>query len=483
MIDNAVPSSLSERLLQRVREQLLPRGCELAAAAMQAGLAVTAADGSQRAIPIGALPVLLDAAEIARRTHLAAKLVAATAKAARWRMQQHPAEVLAALSPAERRWVKATWQRPAQLPVGRVDFLLDRAPVTLEVNTTIPAMQGYSDIAAASWLRIAGAGRPDLDQLIAANGSNSDALLAALQARHAELRAEPLRHIALLCRRGDAQISELAHLQRRFAAAGLDAAIVHPDQLAFREGWACSHGRRWQLVYRHLFISRLDRQPSAAVNAALAQRDRGSLVLNPPTPHWEMKSTLGWLSQAGAEPALAAAIGLDADEQQAIADSVPWTRPLRRVGAAAPEWLDAVIAQPDDFVLKRSWSYGGSEVFVGRAREHDDFIARARVALPGAHDWPALLRRALDDDRGGGFIVQRAVPRRESTQWLCTPQQVVEARVTTDYAAYASLGAQPAWSGVCRAAASDVVNIVGGGAVVPLLTRQVIERLLDPSTD
>jgi hypothetical protein len=48
-----------------------------------------------------------------------------------------------------------------------------------------------------------------------------------------------------------------------------------------------------------------------------------------------------------------------------------------------------------------------------------------------------------------------------------------------DYSAYASvgLGQEPAWGGVCRGSVSQVVNIVGGGGVLPLLTREVADRL------
>ena len=92
--------------------------------------------------------------------------------------------------------------------------------------------------------------------------------------------------------------------------------------------------------------------------------------------------------------------------------------------------------------------------------------------------WSALVRHAVDDRRGGGFVVQHALPRLESRQWLCTPDGVHEASVVTDYAAFASVDARAAWSGVARAASSDIVNIVGGGAVVPVIRRNVYERFV-----
>ena len=337
-------------------------------------------------------------------------------------------------------------------------------------------MQGYSDIAAEAWLATFAVGRPDLARLIAANGSNSHALLDALSGLYAARRADELGAIGLLCRRSDAQLSELTYLCDRFRRHGLDARIVHSDELVRRRGYLEHAGQPLQLIYRHLFVSRLDSQPAPDLEAAMVDTSgAGTLILNPATPHLEMKSTLAWLSQTAESPALAEAIGLDDDERDAIATSVPWTRPLH---ANDTDLLSAVREQPEAFVLKRSWSYGGNEVFVGRAHETSGFLTRVHALYPDVHAWPDLCTRAAHDARGGGFVVQRALPRIENEQFLCTPTSTQRAEVITDYSAYASLGVSPAWSGVCRAAASDVVNIVGGGAVVPILRREVADQLL-----
>ncbi|HET9483090.1 MAG TPA: hypothetical protein VFO79_03965, partial [Xanthomonadales bacterium] len=206
----------------------------------------------------------------------------------------------------------------------------------------------------------------------------------------------------------------------------------------------------------------------------------GTLVLNRPAPHLEMKSTLALLSQAADDERLAAAIGLEADERAAVIAHVPWTRWLR-----ADEWHGAdfdgaladVAANPHEYVLKRSWSYGGRDVFVGATLAAGDVAALAGHAYPDVTSWPALVARAAADARGGGFVVQRAVRTERSAQVLCTEGTAVRADVITDYAAYASLGATAAWSGVARASVDPIVNIVRGGAVVPVIRRSVYERL------
>ena len=57
---------------------------------------------------------------------------------------------------------------------------------------------------------------------------------------------------------------------------------------------------------------------------------------------------------------------------------------------------------------------------------------------------------------------------------LATPADPVEAEVFVDYSAFASVGVEPEppWGGVVRASTSRIVNIQGGGGVLPLLGRR-----------
>jgi hypothetical protein len=53
------------------------------------------------------------------------------------------------------------------------------------------------------------------------------------------------------------------------------------------------------------------------------------------------------------------------------------------------------------------------------------------------------------------------------------------ADIFVDFSAYASVGLErsPAWGGVCRGSPSRIVNIVGGGAVLPLLREEIWSEL------
>jgi len=62
---------------------------------------------------------------------------------------------------------------------------------------------------------------------------------------------------------------------------------------------------------------------------------------------------------------------------------------------------------------------------------------------------------------------------------LATPGGPVVAEVFVDYSSFASVGLEPepAWGGVVRASGSRIVNIQGGGGVLPLLTESVWAKL------
>jgi len=470
-------------------------GADLARRAFELGLAVTRADGSRRAIPIASTPVVIERREIERRRVLATRLVEANARAARHALGgRERKRWLDALRPVERRLVEATWRGVDRLATARVDFsVLGDALAPLEVNTTIPAMQGYSDIAARAYIEHAGAQAgmtpAAIEALVVRNGSNSDALRHALEETYrAHAPTRPLRSIALLCRRGDAQITELEWLRAGFEEAGVDAAVVHPDEVTAAEPFV-ARGREWQLVYRHLFASRLDDEPAPLVEAALTNWNVGaSLIVNPPSAHLEMKGTFALLSTLLADEGAAARAGIEPELRATLRDVVPWTRWLDTGpsdlpdGARTKDLVGAIIATPARYVIKRSWSYGGAGVFVGAEAGEVAFRARLAQTLgDAASDWAGLCRHAARD---GGYVVQASAPTARLAMSLHTPDATSAGDMRVDYAAFASLGASGSgWGGVVRAAPSAIVNIAGGGGVVPVLTREVADALARADAD
>ncbi len=474
-----------EELYHALRRDAPRFGEALARAAAARGLQVTSAtDGTARAIPITATPVVVEPEEIASRVELAALLSGATLKMSRWVLgSSRRGLVLDGLSPMERSLASATFERLTTLATTRVDFFVGQSVRALEVNATIPAMQGYSDIAADTFLEVVGRAWGAHEPLIASwkekNGSNARALHRALLAGYRQVRphATP-RRIALLCRRNDAQLTEQRYLAERFTEWGSEAEVVYPDQLAGSDE-VRANGKVYDLVYRHLFVRRLE-EPSMVgaeyVRQLLSEKNgTRAVVLNPPASQVEVKAVFALLSLATSDAALAKEAGLDDFELAAITRSVPWTRHFR--GDAL---LRQVSAEPDRYVLKRSWDYGGRAVFVGRTRAEPHFADRTQAAYGAVLDWNALCSRAVEDQRGGGFVVQEVVDTVPEEHVLCSDATQVTTSLYVDFSAYASVGLddRPGWGGVCRGSVSHIVNIVGGGGVLPLVSAEVASSLL-----
>ena len=256
-----------QELLEVLRRQAVHFGPELARTAYKRGLAVTQKDGSTRPIPVTATPVILDAAEIRRRATLSAHLASATVKVTRAVLASDEKELLlGGLSPVERELTERTFANVERLATTRVDYFVDTKPRALEVNATIPAMQGYSDIAARTFIEVVARHfrypEKALYAVISANGSNALALYRALLDGYAAERDGKMPDtIALLCRRNDAQITEQRYLCERFREFGADADVVHPDEVSGEEHFEV-RGKRYDLVYRHLFTRRLEETPA-----------------------------------------------------------------------------------------------------------------------------------------------------------------------------------------------------------------------------
>ncbi len=467
-------------------------GPTLAEAAYARGLAVTQKDGTTRPIPVTATPVIIPAAELRRRVDATRAISSAALKVARWVLGgDAPERILGALSPLERSMAVRTWEQVRTLATTRVDYFeAGGVPYALEVNATIPAMQGYSDIAANAFIDTVGrhAGLNDawVARLQAENGSNTLALFRALLEGYGARRngAMPER-ILLLCRRNDAQLTEQQYLAARFSELGVEAEVVHPDELS-GEDTVKARGKTWDLVYRHLFVRRLEETPCPWVENFFLEYPRfQTVLLNPPSAQVEVKGAFALLSRALVDEASAEAAGLTNEEREVAGRLVPWTRPFvagpseGADGERIDDLVAHVAAEPDRYVLKRSWDYGGKAVFVGRARQTPQFEERSRAFGGGTLDWAGVCERAAQDTVGGGFVVQEFVDSRPQPHLLCTATDVVPADLYVDFSAYASVqpGRQPAWGGVCRGSISQIVNILGGGGVLPLITQEVADKL------
>ena len=142
-----------------------------------------------------------------------------------------------------------------------------------------------------------------------------------------------------------------------------------------------------------------------------------------------------------------------------------------------------VAAEPERFVIKRSWDYGGKSVFLGIA--HDEATAlRAGEALgrPGQSvPWDALVRAAAVDPRDA-WVVQALVrprPRRHLLAPTATGGTAEWHEFFVDLSLYTNLGVRALpQGGATRASSSRIVNILGGGGLAPLVREEVLARLM-----
>jgi len=433
-------------------------GEEAARLAWEGGMTVLRPDGQVVPIPLLAEPEVFARDALAWVAGESSAILSGAVKLARALLERgDPRDREALLGPFEGLEAEAMsrlfTEAPCPAVVSRVDFLVPRDgghPRALELNATIPAMPAYADLAAHSWLRAAARAkgmspRQERD-LVAACGSHMEALretLVAFYHSRGGTRARP--SVALVARPGDAQIGELRRLAQHFRQMGHEASNVTPAE---------ADPDRFDLLYRHVWAHRTP--PDSPFAKALLQPGRWVLA-NPVNGLLEAKALFARLSEAAGDGALADRAGLDAREREA-AERLPWTR--LHGDALVPR----LLAGRERFVLKRSWDYGGKSVHLGAEME------------PAA--WERAVRQAAADRRGGGFVAQERVfaARRPATR--VTPDGLSRGELYRDVSTYGGLLPVHPQGSVVRAAASPVVNILGGGGLAPVLPADVYERLV-----
>jgi len=434
-------------------------------------------------------------------------LLSSLVKTARWTLSApEPSaagslarRLYAGFTPFEMACLRQNPQGLQRVATARVDFFVPEQgqPWVLEVNATIPAMQGYSDILSRNWLRslaVARGRRPaEIARLAEGIPSNSAQLLDSLLAHYRldlEARGRSAsQHPAILIvsRRGDAQLAELRHYEGAFAERGHRALHVWADEVeADASGRVRARGEEFDLVYRHIFARRV--APSSALGSLLLNPGY-TVVLNPVLSPLEVKGLLAVLAETRHDDDRATRIGLDESERWATALLLPWTRLLAQESATLVDGtrtrdLAAWVSEhPDCAVLKRSWDYGGRSVLLGPERYSDGFRTRARKLFGDeCGDWRDLVARATRDP--DCWVVQEYVPPPVRHHLVVERDASGRPRASwrdlfVDLSLFTNLGVttRPT-GGACRASASPIVNILSGGALVPLAPAALIEGLL-----
>lgn len=435
-------------------------------------------DAGEVDIPLALTPELVDEATERQRARDAAAVLAGVVKTARRVLAHGPTSAEAAtlfrhFGPLE---MKALEHAAEDVTIARVDWFLDErgAHRALELNATIPAMEAYSDAAARAWIETigeaAGLDRARIERLAAENGSNSDELLASLLAHSDGARAGA--RIAIVHRPNDSQIPELRALARRFEALGHPTQLATPDDVTLDGDTVRVHGERPDILYRHIFGRRMT-EGSALARVALGEgRPR---LQNPINGHLEVKGVLAELSRL-VEDDGASGLGLTDDELEALRRVLPWTRLLTDAagrdpdGRAVASLADEAAANPDRYVLKRSWDYGGKSVLLGREVRESE----------GLDGWARRVRDALSDGPGAWVVQQRIDSPTRRHLVVRAGADAEWEDVFVDASTFTASGDRSVpGGGVVRFARVGVVNIAGGGGVLPLVRAPVAASLLD----
>jgi hypothetical protein len=170
----------------------------------------------------------------------------------------------------------------------------------------------------------------------------------------------------------------------------------------------------------------------------------------------EAKALFARLSECAEDESLAGRAGLDSEERAAAA-RIPWTRRLE------PALAPRLLAERERFVLKRSWDYGGKSVQLGAELSQEA--------------WERVVAEAVADARGGGFVAQERVFARRRPATRVAPEGTTRVDLVRDVSTYAGLGTVAPHGSVVRAAASPIVNILGGGGLAPVVPEDVLSRL------
>ena len=215
--------------------------------------------------------------------------------------------------------------------------------------------------------------------------------------------------------------------------------------------------RRWDVLYRHVWAHRVD--PGSRRSPARCASPAATSLANPVNGLLEAKALFARLSECAEDAALADLAGLDAEERAAAA-RLPWTRRL-----------DAAVAAR---VLAGPRALRGEAELGLRRQERPP----RRGAAPGRLGGAPSRRRSATSAAAASWrrsgSSRRAGPRRASRRRATTRGELYR-----DLSTYCGLGPSRPDGSVVRAAASPVVNILGGGGLAPWCRRTSTRRCGD----
>ncbi|MCX6126698.1 MAG: hypothetical protein NTV34_18345 [Proteobacteria bacterium] len=337
----------------------------------------------------------------------------------------------------------------------------------IEANCTIPAMQAYSDIVLESWQQATGT-------LLLPMRSNSLDLWTSLKAlyfKNGGLNARPT--VLILHRAGDSQLAEIEYHQQAWSCEA-EVVCATPESCVVTDTGIMVGGKSIDLVYRHVFGWRLEAFP---LWIQALKSNSTFQVYNPVSAHYEAKGFFAVLSEIAADENLSRTVGLLAEQRDAVNKRVPWTRIVPSRKNETDRRLlgldeDAICMSIEDYVLKNSLGYGGHQVFIGSEWSNPETqlklqrtVGKAQTVSPREF-WRWMTQEAPDT-----WIIQKRMSgRRYQSKILTSRGEVSEVDGFADASVFLNSGTDNfCGGGVSRFASGPIVNIGGGGGLVPFI--------------
>lgn len=200
--------------------------------------------------------------------------------------------------------------------------------------------------------------------------------------------------------------SEFVLFQDYFSRQGFDCVIIDPAEVEY-DGTRvlCSHGTI-DLVYKRVLLSELVERGGIDHPLLRAVRDHAVCMVNPPgCKILHKKASLAVLHDERN------AMLFDAEERQAIAASIPWTRVVeeRRTmhDGRDIDLLPFIAGHRDQLVLKPNDEYGGKGIVLGW--EVDDATWQRSIATALAEPYIVQQRIALPTEPYPSYVDGRVV--------------------------------------------------------------------------
>lgn len=337
-------------------------------------------------------------------------------------------------------------------PTSRFDtfFASDDELLFTEFNTETPAGAGYSDALTKVFYAL-----PAFQEFqrrfrcfpIPAKPGVLHALTDSFKQWQGNTSDPP--RIAILDWREVPTFSEFVLFYDYFKAMGIEARIVDPREVEYRDGKLLAGDYHITLIYKRVLIGELIERGGIDHPVVRAVRDRAVCMVN----SFRCKILFKKASLAVLSDERNAGL-FTPDQQQAIAKHVPWTRVMENRTTRGPDATDIdlvpwVAHNKDRLVLKPNDDYGGKGIVLGWTVDQ-----RA---------WDEAIQTALATP----YVVQQKVrlPKEAFPSFENNGLQVLDRMLDTNpYVAFGSF----MHGCLTRISTEALVNVTaGGGSTVP----------------